>query len=50
VIDTRDAASAAAIERAGHHVCVTDTMMTSPGRAAVVARSALELLAAAGAA
>jgi LPPG:FO 2-phospho-L-lactate transferase len=45
VIDARDAAHAAEIERAGHHVSVTETLMTSSGRAVALAESALALLA-----
>jgi LPPG:FO 2-phospho-L-lactate transferase len=44
VIDERDRSHAAAIEAAGHRVVVTDTMMTSPGRSAALARDALALL------
>ncbi|MBY0437410.1 MAG: 2-phospho-L-lactate transferase [Burkholderiales bacterium] len=44
VIDERDRRFAGPIEGAGHRVTVTDTMMTSPGRAAGLARTVLALL------
>jgi LPPG:FO 2-phospho-L-lactate transferase len=44
VIDAQDAARAAAIEATGKQVVVTDTMMTSPARAAALAGTTLDLL------
>ena len=44
VIDERDRSHAGAIAAAGHAVCVTDTMMTSPARSAALALEAIALL------
>ncbi|MCX7196788.1 MAG: 2-phospho-L-lactate transferase [Proteobacteria bacterium] len=44
VIDERDCDHAGAIAAAGHGVCVTDTMMTSPARSAALALEAIALL------
>ncbi|MEI6318397.1 MAG: 2-phospho-L-lactate transferase [Pseudomonadota bacterium] len=44
VIDERDRGHAGAIAAAGHAVCVTDTMMTSPARSAALALEAIALL------
>ena len=44
VIDERDRDHAGAIAAAGHGVCVTDTMMTSPARSAALALEAIALL------
>jgi LPPG:FO 2-phospho-L-lactate transferase len=45
VIDERDRDRGAVLEAAGHRVCVTDTMMTSPERAVALADAAIGLLA-----
>ena len=44
VIDERDRSHAGAIAAAGHGVCVTDTMMTTPARSAALALEAIDLL------